>query len=554
MEFLLQTLEENDKIRSSFNSSECVLPQLYTLSDNIDIPQNDFKLPIFTPRDWCTRGTLPTQAVYNAKILTNLPFLEYVFPHENIIIAGGSTGAFLNDSAFNDVDFFIVGDNPTEEHIWDCANHIYSQILKWVSTYNAETRNSKLVDVKISTGVITLRFCNFKVQIILRAFRNIAQVLHGFDVPSSSVGFDGQFTFFTKLSLISYKWNVNVVWVKYASTTYELRLVKYFMRGFALLMPHFNAALFDRDGQSGDVCSKNRRELMLSNKIVLKIYGSKLGYAIGAIMYAGKIISDYDDTSKMSECYANVHQIATNGNRFTCSINSRSPIQLKPMQLNEIMSKSSFMETVYFILAKLVNTNGMINIKILKEIFKVPTALIAELIDPVYDAIKSGASRITLKNALTAFVENLSNMYDKRASEPFSFVIMSDPSSQHTVSLNPINITPKEWYGASYCDIMLSPTTYHTMPAKSTDQPTDDKTCALCLAPTSNVNVVILPCRHVFHMTYDAETECGGFIEVVKTMDGKCPTCRTKHTTKPSIKNRKIETHEITTTSVTYVI
>jgi hypothetical protein len=61
--------------------------------------------------------------------------------------------------------------------------------------------------------------------------------LHGFDLGSSAVGFDGKDVYFTTLSKFSYENMVNVVDTTRRSTTYERRLHKYLKRGFSIAIP-----------------------------------------------------------------------------------------------------------------------------------------------------------------------------------------------------------------------------------------------------------------------------------------------------------------------------
>ena len=79
-----------------------------------------------------------------------------------------------------------------------------------------------------------------KVQIILRLYSSISEILHGFDIGSSAVGFDGTNVHFTSLSKYSYENMVNIYDGTRRSTTYEYRLAKYFNHGFDIIMPNLD--------------------------------------------------------------------------------------------------------------------------------------------------------------------------------------------------------------------------------------------------------------------------------------------------------------------------
>jgi hypothetical protein len=76
-----------------------------------------------------------------------------------------------------------------------------------------------------------------KVQIILQAHATMSAVLHSFDIPSCAVAFDGEQVFMTTLGAFAHVFRANIVEPAYRSKTFEVRLCKYFGRGFALVLP-----------------------------------------------------------------------------------------------------------------------------------------------------------------------------------------------------------------------------------------------------------------------------------------------------------------------------
>lgn len=99
-------------------------------------------------------------------------WLESIFPRtENVLVAGGSVFFLLYDAPFGDVDLFLFG--LTEEE----ADKKLREIISLVEyTSIARTENAVTLHNE-KTGI--------RVQIILRLYRTVSEILHGFDVDSS---------------------------------------------------------------------------------------------------------------------------------------------------------------------------------------------------------------------------------------------------------------------------------------------------------------------------------------------------------------------------------
>ena len=79
-----------------------------------------------------------------------------------------------------------------------------------------------------------------EIQIIFRLYKSKSEILHGFDLGSCAVGFDGDEVLFTSLSRFSYTYGVNVIDTTRRSTSYEWRLSKYLSRGFGIVFPQLD--------------------------------------------------------------------------------------------------------------------------------------------------------------------------------------------------------------------------------------------------------------------------------------------------------------------------
>ena len=141
-----------------------------------------------------------------------------------------------NYYSYPDIDFFIYGLDEDE------ANKKVEYIIDYFSNMlfiRKLTRASAVVTLSyvLITDNNTDINNKYHIQIILRLYKTKSEILHGFDLGSSAVGYDGENIWFTTLSKFSYENKCNIVDSYRRSTTYERRLEKYFYRGFNLLVP-----------------------------------------------------------------------------------------------------------------------------------------------------------------------------------------------------------------------------------------------------------------------------------------------------------------------------
>ncbi len=103
------------------------------------------------------------------------------------------------------------------------------------------------VDAVRSEGVLTITGAyGMNIQVIFRLYKTASEILHGFDLGPSAVGFDGKNVWFTGLSRFAYEYGLSIVDVTRRSPTYEQRLAKYMKRGFNLVLPSLDMAAIER--------------------------------------------------------------------------------------------------------------------------------------------------------------------------------------------------------------------------------------------------------------------------------------------------------------------
>jgi len=102
-------------------------------------------------------------------------------------------------------------------------------------------RSKNVVTIKIirpQNGIDNQVILEF--QVILRLYKTVSEILHGFDVDSCCLGFDGNTIWATERCIFSLTKCYNTVNYNRLSPSYESRLVKYAHRGISIYIPGFN--------------------------------------------------------------------------------------------------------------------------------------------------------------------------------------------------------------------------------------------------------------------------------------------------------------------------
>ena len=166
---------------------------------------------------------------------------------DNILIAGGAICNAITNTPKRDLDIFIYG---VDEY---GANQTTFRILDHLSKFELDgkckfkfikTANALTIEIDQENNSYYGNYSYYRriftIQIIFRLYKTKSEILHSFDIGSACIGFDGIDILFTTLSKFSYEYNCNIVDNTRRSTTYEKRLLKYFKRGFKIIMPNFD--------------------------------------------------------------------------------------------------------------------------------------------------------------------------------------------------------------------------------------------------------------------------------------------------------------------------
>jgi len=160
--------------------------------------------------------------------------------NSNVYVMGGACVNTLNNinnrqNPFktSDIDFFIVGDY-TEDEYFEIVSSIITELQNQLPDIKC--------DEKVITGLIELLFItdevpHIKIQIVLRHFPTIEDLLYNVDVPSTAIAYNGDNLLMSYMGAFSQLFNVNIIHTPNYSANFSKRLLKYYKRGYGMCFP-----------------------------------------------------------------------------------------------------------------------------------------------------------------------------------------------------------------------------------------------------------------------------------------------------------------------------
>ncbi len=148
----------------------------------------------------------------------------------NVVVAGGSIVNIITKSQakLNDIDLFVYGLDKAKGLAK--IDHIINAIKQKAEDLKYETRvymNEHVINIYVFDTKKLLQ-----VQIILRLYDTLAQIMVGFDVDCCCVSWNGKSIQTTQRGLYALSHRVNLANLNRRSPSYENRLIKYSARGF----------------------------------------------------------------------------------------------------------------------------------------------------------------------------------------------------------------------------------------------------------------------------------------------------------------------------------
>jgi ankyrin repeat protein len=136
----------------------------------------------------------------------------------------------------SDVDLFLY--DLTEEQAVEKIKQIEQRIKDSILTETTSIRTKNAI-------TIASQYPTRHVQIVLRIYRSISEIITGFDVDCSCAAYDGTQVYASPRALAAYMTQVNTIDLTRRSPSYENRLSKYSRRGFEIYWPLLDRSRID---------------------------------------------------------------------------------------------------------------------------------------------------------------------------------------------------------------------------------------------------------------------------------------------------------------------
>ncbi|KAK6355467.1 hypothetical protein TWF696_004564 [Orbilia brochopaga] len=138
----------------------------------------------------------------------------------------------------SDIDLFIYG--TKDEHVaikrMEAVEKTITKNLGRTSVLSIRTKN---------TVTIVSEYPHRHVQIVLRLYSSISEILTGFDVSCACVAYDGKQVYANPRAIVSWMLQCNDIDITRRSPSYEHRLAKYRKRGFEIYYPALDRKIID---------------------------------------------------------------------------------------------------------------------------------------------------------------------------------------------------------------------------------------------------------------------------------------------------------------------
>ncbi|KAK4177440.1 hypothetical protein QBC36DRAFT_131497 [Triangularia setosa] len=139
-------------------------------------------------------------------------------------------------SPASDVDLFLYG--LTEEQAIEKIKDIETRVRDSLLTETTTVRTKNAI-------TICSQYPTRHIQIVLRIYNSVSEILTGFDIDCSGAAYDGSQVYCTPRALQSYLTQINHVDLTRRSPSYENRLSKYSHRGFEVYWPDLDRSRID---------------------------------------------------------------------------------------------------------------------------------------------------------------------------------------------------------------------------------------------------------------------------------------------------------------------
>jgi hypothetical protein len=229
---------ENRSMVESVQNGE---PTLYKLGDLSNFKRLGHGVPTLRHANPPQFALARSITEYRNRLHNTAPWLNgFDFEKYGLVLAGGAATHILvsSERVDSDYDLFLIGHKSDDE-----AKEAITALGYHLSTRIDNLTNSRTVGCVTFTGLDTAKNVLVEVQVVLRRQKTISELLHGFDLGSSSVAFDGKDVYLTRAGKFAVEQGANILTPGKRRSSYETRLHRYFGRGFDIVLPHLDVVL-----------------------------------------------------------------------------------------------------------------------------------------------------------------------------------------------------------------------------------------------------------------------------------------------------------------------
>ena len=493
------------------------LSQLNDLSkDYVAYP---FDKMTIVPKKWNMYKPISLEK-YQRQFNTLFPEIGQVLSNlnnSNVYVMGGACVNTLNNinnrqNPFktSDIDFFIVGDYTEDEYF-----EIVFSIIRELKRQLPDIR----CDEKVITGLIELLFIpdevpSIKIEIVLRHFPTIEDLLYNVDVPSTAIAYNGDNLLMSYMGAFSQLFNVNIIHTPNYSANFSKRLLKYYNRGYGMCFPFLKKDI-------PETFILDKMEFTIKTVIGSYIYPENIKIVAD---YGIKTENEYTDDNNYHIINAinmefGIKQLtkSTGIKRWFYQNHDVILTDFYQYKFGEIFEKNHLInhfQRLIFNVAK----NDSISFSSLKDTYKFSEEDIIKYYSVMYNKNYQEAKKI-----LNIEFEKILQLYDEQP-EKIDWIFPLELPNKKTK-------TDEEFYG-EYYDSTVNITFQERFNALSTkinkglkEVEDNDEECALCHNDINkDENYIKLVCGHKFH--WKDVNDCAGLSQWISQGRNSCPYCR----------------------------
>lgn len=380
---------------------------------------------------------------------------------KGVLVAGGCVGDIIDGVNRNcDVDVFLYG--MTEDAAMAKVKMICAQVLRYMrdnarDSIRARNKNfnSPISDIVndqthpeaelgmsyvLSKNSFTINGSGSKIQIIFRIYASKFEILQGFDLSASSVGFDGTDVLMTEMAKFTYETGCFVADTDRASTSFRYRIEKYFNKNYEVILPYFDITKATTDVTAN---YRNTHERCIMPGLAFTYDGVTRN-----IIHMKNFLTPKHETAQEHDY-----------DEFDCDEFALYHLNIRRLLIEDYGSMMFIGQTHEILLTNPTSTIDIVNIEeFYNKLFaKLPGKSFPAGAVTNYITVATPAEMFAMRKAPSDInnvrlnqIKLVSIRLDNLRKNYAIKWITDDPGTQISGSFNPTVVNPKDWYGEHF--------------------------------------------------------------------------------------------------------